>query len=248
MENKVLARVGDVSITQNDVEETMKRFPQERQAYIDSEIGRKQLLEQIISFELMYKHGKELGFDNDKEFVEHAKKMEKELLTQFTIARVLAEMPITDEEIASFYAENNNMFKEEESVSAKHILVESLEKAKEIEKEMADGLSFEEAARKYSSCPSSQNGGDLGNFTRGKMVPEFEEAAFKLNVGEVSEPVQTQFGYHIIKTEQKSDPKVKSLEEVKDVIKDNLLQEKQNKKYMDMTEELKVKYNVEYEK
>ncbi|SUY45597.1 peptidil-prolyl cis-trans isomerase [Clostridium putrefaciens] len=248
MENKVLARVGDVSITQNDVEETMKRFPKERQSYIDSEIGRKQLLEQIISFELMYKHGKELGFDSDKEFLDHANKMEKELLTQFTIARVLAETPITDEEIALFYAENGNMFKEEESVSAKHILVDSLEKAKKIEEEMANGLSFEDAAKKHSSCPSSQNGGDLGNFTRGKMVPEFEEAAFKLNVGEISGPVQTQFGYHIIKTEQKSEPKVKPLEEVRDIIKENLFQEKQNKKYMDMTEELKIKYNVEYEK
>lgn len=248
MENNILAKVGDVNITQNDVEETMKRFPAERQSYIDSEIGRKQLLEQIISFELMYKHGKELGFDSDKEFVEHAKKMEKELLTQFTISKVLAEMSVTDEEVSLFYAENNDMFKEEESVRAKHILVDSLEKCTEIEKEIAAGLSFEDAAKKHSSCPSSQNGGDLGSFTRGKMVPEFEEAAFKLNVGEISGPVQTQFGYHIIKTEEKSEPKVKPLGEVKDSIKDNLLQEKQNKKYMELTEELKIKHNVEYKK
>ncbi|MBU5592423.1 peptidylprolyl isomerase [Clostridium sp. MSJ-4] len=246
MENKVLAKVGNVNITQNDLEETIKRFPQERQSYIDSDLGRKQLLEQIISFELMYNYGKQSGFDNDEEFLSHVEKMKKELLTQFTIGKVLSDVTVTEEEISLFYAENKDNFKEEESVRAKHILVESFDKAKDINKEIKEGLSFEEAAQKYSSCPSKENGGDLGNFTRGRMVPEFEEAAFKLNIGEISEPVQTQFGYHLIKVEEKTEPKVKDLEEVKDMIRNNLIQEKQNKHYMDMTEELKVKYNVEY--
>ncbi len=64
---------------------------------------------------------------------------------------------------------------------------------------MNNGLSFEEAASKYSNCPSKANGGDLGEFTRGKMVPEFEETAFSMEEGKVSKPVKTQFGYHIIK-------------------------------------------------
>ena len=95
------------------------------------------------------------------------------------------------------------MFKGESSARAKHILVETEEKAKEIKEKINNGLSFEDAAKEFSSCPSSSQGGDLGSFTRGRMVPEFEDAAFSLEVGEVSEPVKTQFGYHLIKNRRK---------------------------------------------
>ena len=70
---------------------------------------------------------------------------------------------------------------------------------------MSNELTFEEAAVKYSTCPSKEEGGNLGSFGRGMMVPEFEEAAFNLDLNVVSEPVQTQFGYHLIKVEDKND-------------------------------------------
>ena len=85
-------------------------------------------------------------------------------------------------------------------VNASHILVKTEEEAIEIRKQLLKGASFEEMARKYSICPSgASNGGNLGFFGKGIMVPEFEKAAFALSVGEISQPVQTQFGYHIIK-------------------------------------------------
>lgn len=85
------------------------------------------------------------------------------------------------------------------SVAAKHILVEAKHDAQDILRKLEDGVSFEEMAKKMSKCPSGRNGGDLGEFTRGRMVPSFEEAAFALEVDQVSAPVQTQFGYHLIK-------------------------------------------------
>ena len=85
------------------------------------------------------------------------------------------------------------------SVKASHILVDSEREALNIKREIESGkTSFAEAARKHSKCPSGRNGGDLGFFGRGQMVPEFERAAFTLPVGQVSMPVQTQFGYHLI--------------------------------------------------
>lgn len=84
------------------------------------------------------------------------------------------------------------------NVSAKHILVSQDYEMQDVLKKLEEGMSFEEAAEKFSSCPSGKRGGDLGPFTRGQMVPEFEEAAFNLEVGSVSEPVKTQFGYHLI--------------------------------------------------
>lgn len=83
-------------------------------------------------------------------------------------------------------------------VRASHILVEEESKANELKKEIEDGAEFADVAKKNSKCPSGESGGDLGFFGKGTMVKEFEEAAFSLEVGEVSEPVKTQFGYHLI--------------------------------------------------
>ena len=85
------------------------------------------------------------------------------------------------------------------SVSAKHILVDAEHEAQDLIKKLGEGVTFEELAQKHSKCPSGQQGGDLGEFGKGKMVPSFEEAAFALDVDQVSAPVQTQFGYHLIK-------------------------------------------------
>lgn len=85
-----------------------------------------------------------------------------------------------------------------DSVTARHILVETEDAAKEIIEKLDNGASFEGLAAQFSKCPSGQQGGKLGTFGKGQMVPEFETATFALQVGEVSQPVQTQFGYHII--------------------------------------------------
>ena len=84
-------------------------------------------------------------------------------------------------------------------VRASHILVEKHSQALKVLEELNTGKDFKELARKYSTCPSRKRGGDLGFFGRGRMVKEFEKAAFALKMGEVSGPVKTQFGYHVIK-------------------------------------------------
>lgn len=84
------------------------------------------------------------------------------------------------------------------NVSAKHILVSQSYEVEDVLRKLEEGKSFEELAKQFSSCPSGQRGGDLGSFRKGQMVPEFEQVAFLLEVGEVSEPVKTQFGYHLI--------------------------------------------------
>ena len=87
------------------------------------------------------------------------------------------------------------------SIRARHILVDQEYEASDILKKLDEGVSFEELAKDFSKCPSSAQGGDLGHFSAGQMVKPFEDAAFCLEIGEVSKPVQTQFGYHLIKRE-----------------------------------------------
>lgn len=89
------------------------------------------------------------------------------------------------------------------SVKASHILVDSKQEADLLKSKIDNGESFEALAKQYSKCPSGENGGDLGYFERGQMVPAFEDAAFKLPVGKVSEPIKTQFGWHLIKVYDK---------------------------------------------
>ena len=87
------------------------------------------------------------------------------------------------------------------SIRARHILVDHDYEVQDLLKKLEEGKSFEDLAKDFSKCPSGQQGGDLGHFSKGQMVKPFEEAAFSLEVGEVSSPVQTQFGYHLIKRE-----------------------------------------------
>ena len=245
MENKVLAKVNSTEITENDLKATISRFPRERQGQFYSEEGKKQLLDQMVSFELMYNEALETGIDKDEQYLSQLEMAKKELLTQTAINKVLSQVNVTDEEVEDYYKANKNMFAAPGTVSAKHILVDTEEKAEAVKKEIEAGKSFETAAEEHSSCPSKAEGGNLGSFSRGQMVPEFEDAAFTLEIGVVSAPVKTQFGYHLIKVEDKTEGSERNFEEVKPMIFNNLLQERQNYKFMSATEELKKKYSVE---
>lgn len=246
MENKVLAVAAGNEITDKDINEIIARYPEQQRMYMDNEQGRKQVLEQSIAFELFNKFGQEIELDKTEEYKDSVEKLAKEILIQMTINKVLSEVTITDEEVKKFYDNNKAQFVEPETASAKHILVDNEESAKNIKNEIESGsISFEDAAKKYSSCPSKEQGGDLGSFGRGMMVPEFENAAFTAEIGKVTEPVQTQFGYHLILVESKKEAKEKSFEEVKGMATGQLLQDAQQKKYLDVIKELEAKYGVE---
>jgi peptidyl-prolyl cis-trans isomerase C len=245
MENKVLAIVNRSEITEKNIKRTLSRFPQETQDHYKTEEGREQLLDQIINFELIYNHALDSDMKNDPDYIEQVELIEKDVLIQIGVKNIMTGVDVTEEEIQKYYEDNSQMFKSDATVSAKHILVDNLEQMEEIKVEITNGMSFEEAAQKYSKCPSASQGGSLGNFTRGRMVPEFEDAAFALQVGEISEPVKTQFGYHLIQIDEKNPEGVKSLEESKEMIQKNLLNQKQNEKYVSSIMELKNKYKVE---
>ena len=244
MENKVLATVNGKEITQNDLNMAMTRFPQENQQFFATEQGKAQLLDQLISFELIHKYAEDEKLSETEEYKSQLEILKKDLLIQAGVKKVLDEVTVSDEEVKNFYDNNSEMFKGEESVRAKHILVDTEEKAQEIKTKISEGVSFEEAAKEHSSCPSGSQGGDLGFFTRGRMVPEFEEAAFASAIGEISEPVKTQFGYHLIKVEEKKPATAKSFDEVKDQLKMNLLSQKQNIAYMNFINKLKQEQDV----
>ncbi|MBS4539554.1 peptidylprolyl isomerase [Clostridium sp. D2Q-11] len=245
MDNKVLAVVEGREITEQDLQQLLQSLGPQQAMQFNSEEGRQRLLEELINQELFYLDAKDKNMDEEAEFKIELERAKASLLKQYAMRALLSDADVTEKEVTEYYNNNKEMFKEGEQASAKHILVDDKEKAEEIKKELNEGLSFEEAAKKYSSCPSKEKGGDLGYFTKGRMVPEFEEAAFNMNVGEISDPVKTQFGYHIIKLEDKKDEKQLVLDEVRDQIKQQLIGMKQNDLYLNKTSELKGKYNIE---
>ena len=136
---------------------------------------------------------------------------------------------IDEEKLKKIYQENLDSFKTQEMVKASHILVKNEEadcqaKIETIRARINSATDFEKEAKECSECPSCCNHGDLGFFTRGKMVKEFEDAAFSLQVGEISQPIKTPFGYHILMVTDSKPSKIAEFEEVKDSLKKRVQQ------------------------
>ncbi|HOQ16647.1 MAG TPA: peptidylprolyl isomerase [Defluviitaleaceae bacterium] len=244
MENSVLATVDGREIRQSDVIAFMQSLGQ-RGSQFNNPLGLQQLLEEIIAQELLYSEALEQKFENEEDFLIAFNQIKKSLLIQYAVNKLMNSVSVTDEEVKEFFESNREMFSQPKTVSASHILISSEEEANKILDEINNNaLDFAEAARKYSSCPSKEKGGALGEFSQGQMVPEFEKAAFSMKAGEISKPVKTQFGYHIIKVDKVNEAKSRNFEEVKEEVKNQCLLYKQKQAYLKKQEELKEKYPV----
>lgn len=242
--SEVLAVVGEHEITRKDVEALIKSLNPQTAAQFRSESGMKNLLNELVGQELIYLDALEQGIDQDNAYLQAVEKAKADILKQYALNRLLGNIQVTENEITDFYSNNKSTFTTPPSVKASHILVDDLEKAEQIAEEIEKGLSFEDAAHKYSKCPSKEQGGDLGFFSRGKMVPEFESAAFELENEQVSAPVKTQFGYHLIKAYDKKDESLQTLEEVRGRLAEHLLAQKQQALYHQKITSLSDKYPV----
>ncbi len=130
---------------------------------------------------------------------------------------------IGDDEIRYYYDSHMSEYEHPESVHARHILLKTGEEAGDVLEKAESGMDFAELAKQYSTGPTKDTGGDLGFFERGKMVKEFEDAAFALEAGGISDVVKTQFGYHVIKVEERKEPYTDEFDSVKEDIKNKLL-------------------------
>jgi len=169
-------------------------------------------------------------------------RVEKNLrLRNFVRKKFFDDTNVSDEDLKVYYEKYPERFNKGEEVRASHILFGEADKdiALEIHELLLNGEDFSEHAKTHSQCPSGQNGGDLGFFDRGKMVPEFEQAAFEMEPGEISDLVQTQFGYHIIKLTDKRAGGKFELEEIKEQLRQSMANSIVNHKIRKYTEKLR---------
>lgn len=243
MEQKIIATVGGHQITEAEVEAFIHSLPREQQVYAAHPDFRKQCEEQLIAVYAFAKYGEEEKIDETEEFKNVMENARKDILAQMAIGKIFEGITISDEEVREYFEANKARFAKGASVHAKHILVDSEDKCNELlESIVSGGKAFEDVAKESSTCPSGANGGDLGEFGKGQMVKEFEDAAFAAEIGHVVGPVKTQFGYHLIKVEDKKKAEDAKLDDVKEQIKSEIMQKKQQEAYTAKVEELKKKY------
>lgn len=247
MENKILATVGGLTITSADVDEFLLSMGQRGQGYNTAE-GRAMILNQLIDSKLLLLDARRNLMEGEAEFRNQLAKLKENLLINYAAEKALAAAGnVTDADIEKFYNENPDKFNTGATVNASHILVATEEEANAILAKINAGeISFEKAAEENSTCPSSERGGNLGDFSKGQMVPEFDEAVFAMEEGEISKtPVKTQFGYHLIKLNSKSPESVAPLAEVREGIRSMLVNEKQRAAYNSKINQLKIMYPVD---
>lgn len=256
MERKVLATVNGREISNIDLENAIRSMNPQQGMHFQTEQGKKKLLEDLVNQELFYMEAKAEKLDETDEFKNLMEQVTINMLKQHALNKLFMSAAATEEEAKAYYEEHKDEFKVDEMAKARHILIKAAteeefkaaeERIKEIAAEINAGdKTFEQAAIDYSDCPSNMQGGDLGLFGKGQMVPEFEEAVFNMNAGEISEPVKTQFGYHLIKVEERHEAGVSPFEEVAMEIINNLSQMKQLKAYEDKIAELREKYASDF--
>ncbi|MEM7291318.1 MAG: peptidylprolyl isomerase [Pseudomonadota bacterium] len=238
--DKIVAKVNDVVVTERELAlaevDMLQQFSQ-----VPAEQRRAAILNALIDIKLLAVLAEEEGLDEDPNF---------KARMAFTRARTLhnelfqkkALETITDEEIKTRYDTEIKNFPTEKEVSARHILLESEEDAKAVISELENGADFVELAKSKSTGPSGPSGGDLGYFGKGRMVPEFETAAFALENGAFTkEPVKSQFGWHVILKVDERDTVPPTLDQVKDQVRQAIAREK----YFKLTQDAKAKYQVE---
>ncbi|MCA1033907.1 peptidylprolyl isomerase [Bacillus infantis] len=153
---------------------------------------------------------------------------------------------LKEDEIKAYFEENKDQFAQQEQVKASHILVEDEATAKEVKSKLDKGEEFADLAKEYSTDASNaESGGELGYFGKGEMEAAFEEAAFALKANEISGPVKTDYGYHIIKVEDKKEAKEAVYEDSKEAAKKALFDERMQTEYYNWLEEKKEEYKIE---
>ncbi len=254
----VVIAAGDLTIKQSEFEGALKTLPAEYQQYAMG-AGKKQFAEDYLRMKMLAAEGIKNGLDKKPEVIQQLNLMRENLVAQQQLQRIEEEIKLADDDLKKVYEQGKNEY---EQVKAKHILIafkgsaaaqagkpelteeQAKAKAEELRAKIVGGASFDELAKAESDdTGSGSRGGDLGEFSRGQMVPEFEKAAFEAKVGDVTPVVRTQFGYHIIKVEEHGHT---PFEQVKPMIERNERQQRLQSALEAMKDKAKPTFNETY--
>lgn len=251
-DDTVLAKVGDLKITVSDFNRFIGYYDAERQkALVENPAYRVTILQRIVQGIVIEKIAKEKGFDQRPDIREQVTSLARDFVaTEYVKKEVIEKIVVKEEDAQLYYKTHQEEFKAPETVRARHILIrlakpadeqdkkDARTKAGEILKRIKAGEDFATLASKVSEDPGSKNkGGDLGFFPKGRMMPEFEKIAFSLKPGEVSDiMVETPFGFHIIKVEERKEAGLETYETAKAKAKGKVFDELRKAKVQEFVE------------
>lgn len=250
-EGDVLATVGDHKITRKMLDHIVATIPEENRVPFLTPDGRKKILDEVVSFMLFAEAAKAEGIDKEPEVQTRLDYVQTEYLArEFFRRRLLKAPPVLESELKKYYTEHLDEFKPPEEIKARHILVRTEAEAKKILKKIESGEDFAQLAKKHSIDPAAAKGGMLmlpdGKewLPKGTFEKSFEYTLFKIPKGEVGGPIKTQFGWHILKVEDRRQPETPGFVQVRTMIKNSLQDKKNAQIHKETTEELNKKIPV----
>jgi peptidyl-prolyl cis-trans isomerase C len=211
--NPVLAKVNGADIRQSDLALAEEELGPSL-AQMDPATKKENVLAFLIDMKIVAKAAEDKKVENNEDFKKRLAFTRNRLLMDSLLAAE-GKAATTDEAMKKVYEEASKQIAGEQEVHARHILVPTEEEAKAVAEELKKGADFAELAKKKSKDPGASDGGDLGFFTKDQMVPEFSAVAFALEPNKISDPVKSQFGWHIIKVEEKRNRQAPEFEQVK---------------------------------
>ena len=223
METKIVATVDGKPIFLSEIIGMAQRLPEQyRKMSLDAVYP--SLLTRAIDSKLVTLEGRRAGFSKDPDVKKRLLDVEDQIISEIFLTKTIGSQ-VTEEALQKIYSETKSEMASGDQIKARHILLDSEEKAMEIIKKLQAGGEFAKLASEYSTGPSAASGGDLGWFGEGQMVPEFSKAAFALNPGDiVTKPVKTQFGWHIILVEDRKVSAPPSFDEAKEQLASTMSQ------------------------
>jgi peptidyl-prolyl cis-trans isomerase C len=228
-----------------ELEEELQQIPVFIRPQLLKDEGLERFLKQFYSRIFAIEYARKNLEALKKEFPRAEKSVERKVLVKMVYDSKMEEVRVTDDEAREFYQDNKSMFEQGLTIKAHHILIEDEAEAKAIKEALdKEPATFESVAKAKSKCPSGERGGDLGEFAEGQMVAEFDLACKEAKIGAIEGPVKTQFGYHIIRVDERNEPQVVDFDKVKDMIKEQLLPSKQGLVFNSFIDELRKDYKV----
>lgn len=235
-----LATVGKTQITVQDLENRIKSFPAQYQEVLAQKENKVKLLDQMIDEQLLIASAEKEGITKQDSFKRQIEDARRQLILSILVQdKIDSKIQVTDDDVKSYYDSNKEQFSSQQLRNAKHILVANEDLARKLSAQLKGGADFDELAKANSTDPTAKNGGDLGWFGRGQLVPEFEQAAYALNKNQVSDVVKTKFGYHIIKLIDTRERPALPFDQVKEELRTSLRNQKKQAETLSYLEKLK---------
>ncbi len=243
---KVVAQINGREIRDDEFKMRFSRLTPALKSKYSDEKGKREFLEEIIKRELLLQEARKAGIEKDQVLIDKIEEMrERLILNKFLQREVEGKLVTTDKELEDYYNLHKEEFKSPDEAKISHILVKNEEDAKAVIKRLRKGSDFAKMAREISiDIATKDSGGEMGVIQKGKFHPQLDSVIFSANEGDVSDPVKTERGYHIIKVQKKIPGIPLSFNDAKNILSQRYQIEKRSKVFEDLFTRLKSKANI----